>query len=114
MTQAATLSPTPFGRVVTAMVTPFDASGAVDLSVAANLARHLVDQGSDGLLVCGTTGESPTLSWDEQLQLLQAVREAVGGNAKVLAGTGSNCTAEGRWREGGGLSHHFSINSSAI
>ena len=72
MTQAATLSPTPFGRVVTAMVTPFDASGAVDLSVAANLARHLVDQGSDGLLVCGTTGESPTLSWDEQLQLLQA------------------------------------------
>ena len=94
MTQAAPLSPTPFGRVVTAMVTPFDASGAVDLSVAANLARHLVDQGSDGLLVCGTTGESPTLSWDEPLQLLQAVREAVGGNAKVLAGTGSNCTAE--------------------
>ena len=85
MTQAATLSPTPFGRVVTAMVTPFDASGAVNLSVAANLARHLVDQGSDGLLVCGTTGESPTLSWDEQLQLLQAVRDAVGDNAKVLA-----------------------------
>ena len=94
MTQAATLSPTPFGRVVTAMVTPFDASGAVDLSVAANLARHLVDQGSDGLLVCGTTGESPTLSWDEQLQLLQAVRDAVGSDAKVLAGTGSNSTAE--------------------
>ena len=94
MTQAATLSPTPFGRVVTAMVTPFDASGAVDLTVAAQLARHLVDQGSDGLLVCGTTGESPTLSWDEQLQLLQAVREAVGGDAKVLAGTGSNSTAE--------------------
>ena len=88
MTQAATLSPMPFGRVVTAMVTPFDASGAVDLSVSANLARHLVDQGSDGLLVCGTTGESPTLSWDEQLQLLQAVREAVGGNAMGLAGTG--------------------------
>ena len=80
MTQAATLSPTPFGRVVTAMVTPFDASGAVDLSVAANLARHLVEQGSDGLLVCGTTGESPTLSWDEQLQLLQAVRDAVGSD----------------------------------
>ena len=94
MIQAATLSPTPFGRVVTAMVTPFDASGAVDLSVAANLARYLVDQGSDGLLVCGTTGESPTLSWGEQLQLLQAVRDAVGDNAKVLAGTGSNSTAE--------------------
>ena len=71
-------------RVVTAMVTPFDASGAVDLSVAANLARHLVDQGSDGLLVCGTTGESPTLSWDEQLQLLQAVRDAVGSDANAL------------------------------
>ena len=94
MTEAATLSPTPFGRVVTAMVTPFDASGAVDLDLAARLARHLVEQGSDGLLVCGTTGESPTLSWEEQLQLLSAVRQAVGSDAKVLAGTGSNCTAE--------------------
>ena len=93
MTQAA-LSPTPFGRVVTAMVTPFDASGAVDLELAARLARHLVDQGSDGLLVCGTTGESPTLSWQEQLQLLETVRAAVGTTAQVLAGTGSNCTAE--------------------
>ncbi len=94
MTEAATLSPTPFGRVVTAMVTPFDASGAVDLDLAGRLARHLVEQGSDGLLVCGTTGESPTLSWEEQLQLLSAVRQAVGSDAKVLAGTGSNCTAE--------------------
>ena len=94
MTEAATLSPTPFGRVVTAMVTPFDASGAVDLDLAGRLARHLVEQGSDGLLVCGTTGESPTLSWEEQLQLLSAVRQAVGRDAKVLAGTGSNCTAE--------------------
>ena len=94
MTEAATLSPIPFGRVVTAMVTPFDASGAVDLDLAGRLARHLVEQGSDGLLVCGTTGESPTLSWEEQLQLLSAVRQAVGSDAKVLAGTGSNCTAE--------------------
>ena len=94
MTEAATLSPTPFGRVVTAMVTPFDASGAVDLDLAGRLARHLVEQGSDGLLVCGTTGESPTLSWEEQLQLLSAVRQAVGSDTKVLAGTGSNCTAE--------------------
>ena len=94
MTEAATLSPTPFGRVVTAMVTPFDASGAVDLDLAGCLARHMVEQGSDGLLVCGTTGESPTLSWEEQLQLLSAVRQAVGSDAKVLAGTGSNCTAE--------------------
>ena len=94
MTNAATLSPTPFGRVVTAMVTPFDSTGAVDLALAGRLARYLVDQGSDGLLVSGTTGESPTLSWPEQLQLLQAVREAVGTDAQVLAGTGSNSTAE--------------------
>ena len=94
MTSPAALSPLPFGRVVTAMVTPFDASGAVDLPLAARLARHLVEQGSDGLVVCGTTGESPTLSWNEQLQLLQTVREAVGSTAKVLAGTGSNSTAE--------------------
>ena len=94
MTSPAVLSPLPFGRVVTAMVTPFDAGGAVDLPLAARLARHLVEQGSDGLVVCGTTGESPTLSWNEQLQLLQAVREAVGSTAKVLAGTGSNSTAE--------------------
>ena len=94
MTSPAALSPTPFGRVVTAMVTPFDASGAVDLPLAGRLARHLVEQGSDGLVVSGTTGESPTLSWQEQLQLLQAVREAVGSDAQVLAGTGSNSTAE--------------------
>ena len=94
MISPAALSPTPFGRVVTAMVTPFDASGAVDLPLAGRLARHLVEQGSDGLVVSGTTGESPTLSWQEQLQLLQAVREAVGSGVQVLAGTGSNCTAE--------------------
>ena len=94
MTSPAALSPTPFGRVVTAMVTPFDSAGAVDLPVAGRLACHLVEQGSDGLVVCGTTGESPTLSWQEQLQLLQAVREAVGSDVQVLAGTGSNCTAE--------------------
>ena len=94
MTSLAALSPTPFGRVVTAMVTPFDASDAVDLPLAGRLARHLVEQGSDGLVVSGTTGESPTLSWQEQLQLLQVVREAVGSDAHVLAGTGSNCTAE--------------------
>jgi 4-hydroxy-tetrahydrodipicolinate synthase len=94
MTSPAALSPAPFGRVVTAMVTPFDASGAVDLPLAGRLARHLVDQGSDGLVVSGTTGESPTLSWQEQLKLLQAVRGAVGADAQVLAGTGSNCTAE--------------------
>ena len=94
MTLSASFSPQPFGRIVTAMVTPFDSSGAVDFQLAARLARHLVEQGSDGLLVCGTTGESPTLSWDEQLKLLEAVRESVGPETQVLAGTGSNSTSE--------------------
>ena len=94
MSVAAELSPTPFGRLLTAMVTPFDGEGNVDLSLTGRLACHLVDQGSDGIVVCGTTGESPTLSWDEQAQLLAAVREAVGSGVKVLAGTGSNSTAE--------------------
>lgn len=86
--------PVPFGRVVTAMVTPFAADGSVDLALAARLADHLVGQGSDGLVLCGTTGESPTLSWEEQHRLFRAVREAVGQRAFLLAGTGSNCTAE--------------------
>ncbi len=91
---AAEFSPTPFGRLLTAMVTPFDQDGAVDYELAGRLACHLVEQGSDGLVVCGTTGESPTLSWQEQLQLLAAVRQAVGPAVKVLSGTGSNSTAE--------------------
>ena len=94
MSTAAELSPTPFGRLVTAMVTPFDAEGAVDLALAGRLARHLVDEGSEGLVICGTTGESPTLSWSEQLRMLEAVRQAVGPGVRVLAGTGSNCTRE--------------------
>jgi len=94
MSLAAALSPTPFGRLLTAMVTPFDEEGRVDLALAGRLARHLVDEGSDGLVVCGTTGESPTLSWQEQVQLLEAVRQAVGTGVKVLAGTGSNSTSE--------------------
>jgi len=84
----------PFGRVVTAMVTPFRADGGVDLELAARLADHLVRQGSDGLVLCGTTGESPTLSWAEQHQLFAAVQGAVGHRAKLIAGSGSNCTAE--------------------
>ena len=82
------------GRIITAMVTPFDGDGALDLSVAARLADHLVNTGSDGVLVCGTTGESPTLSWQEQDELLREVKTAVGARAMVLAGTGSNCTEE--------------------
>jgi 4-hydroxy-tetrahydrodipicolinate synthase len=80
--------------VLTALVTPFAADGAVDVDLAARLADHLIGQGSDGLVVCGTTGESPTLSWEEQHRLLAAVKEAVAGRAPVLAGSGSNCTAE--------------------
>ncbi len=76
------------------MVTPFSPDGSVDLDLAARLAAHLVDHGSDGLVLCGTTGESPTLSWQEQHELFEAVKRAVEGKALVLAGTGSNCTAE--------------------
>jgi 4-hydroxy-tetrahydrodipicolinate synthase len=85
---------TRFGRIVTAMVTPFKSVGEVDYEVAAQLANHLVNHGSDGLVVCGTTGESPTLSWDEEYQLFQVIKQAVAGRAKVLAGTGSNSTHE--------------------
>jgi len=84
----------PFGRVVTAMVTPFGPDGAVDHALAARLADHLVSHGSDGLVICGTTGESPTLSWAEQHRLIAAVQEAVAGRARIIAGSGSNCTAE--------------------
>lgn len=83
-----------FGRVLTAMVTPFKEDGSVNYSVAEQLAVHLVDQGTDTLVVCGTTGESPTLSWDEEYQLFQVVLQAVAGKALVMAGTGSNSTAE--------------------
>jgi 4-hydroxy-tetrahydrodipicolinate synthase len=76
------------------MVTPFSGDGAVDLDLAARLADHLVAQGSEGLVLCGTTGESPTLSWAEQHELFVAVKGAVGGRARLIAGSGSNCTAE--------------------
>jgi 4-hydroxy-tetrahydrodipicolinate synthase len=83
-----------FGRVITALVTPFTAEGAVDYGTAERLADNLVQRGSDGLAVCGTTGESPTLSWEEEHQLFRVVKSAVGNRAKVLAGTGSNSTQE--------------------
>lgn len=83
-----------FGRVITAMVTPFDADGQVDFAIAEKLAVHLADHGSDALVVCGTTGESPTLTWDEEYELFQVVQKAVAGKAKIIAGTGSNCTRE--------------------
>jgi 4-hydroxy-tetrahydrodipicolinate synthase len=83
-----------FGRVITAMVTPFDKEGNVHYAEAEKLAAYLAANGSDGIVVCGTTGESPTLSWDEEYQLFQVVKAAVAGKAKVIAGTGSNSTSE--------------------
>ena len=79
--------------VITAMVTPFDKEGAVDLDSARSLASRLVEQGSHGLVVAGTTGESPTLSDTEKLELLGAVADEVGERATVICGTGSNDTA---------------------
>jgi 4-hydroxy-tetrahydrodipicolinate synthase len=76
------------------MITPFNGAGEVDYDVAAKLAVHLVEHGSDGLVICGTTGESPTLSWDEEYQLFQVIKQAVAGRAKIIAGTGSNSTTE--------------------
>jgi 4-hydroxy-tetrahydrodipicolinate synthase len=78
--------------VMTAMVTPFAGDGGLDLDAARRLARHLVENGSHGLIVAGTTGESPTLSDSEKLQLLDAVLAEVGDQATVVAGTGSNDT----------------------
>jgi 4-hydroxy-tetrahydrodipicolinate synthase len=79
--------------VITAMVTPFEAGGAMDLEAARRLARHLVENGSHGLVVAGTTGESPTLTDDEKLTLLAAILDEVGERATVLCGSGSNDTA---------------------
>lgn len=79
-----------FGKVATAMVTPFSENGELDLDVAVELARWLVDHGNDGLVVSGTTGESPTITADEQIELIAAVAGAV--DVPVVAGTGSNDT----------------------
>jgi 4-hydroxy-tetrahydrodipicolinate synthase len=81
------------GEILTAIVTPFKADGSVDIQAFRALASHLVANGSDGLVVTGTTGESPTLSDDEKVRLLDAVLDEVGDRATVIAGTGSNDTA---------------------
>ena len=81
------------GRVLTAIVTPFTADGAVDYDGFADLARHLVANGSDGIVVAGTTGEAPTLSDEERLALIATGLEAVGDRATVVAGTGTYSTA---------------------
>jgi 4-hydroxy-tetrahydrodipicolinate synthase len=82
----------PFGAVLTAMVTPFDAEGALDVDAAQRLATKLVDDGHDGLVVSGTTGESPTTTDAEKETLLRAVLEAVGDRATIVAGVGTNDT----------------------
>lgn len=81
-----------FGRVITAMVTPFNADRSVNYDGAAELAKYLVDNGNDGLVVAGSTGEAATMTIDEKLKLYSVVLDAVGDRAAVIAGTGSNDT----------------------
>lgn len=76
------------------MVTPFLPSGEMNYPVAEKFASYLADNGTDTIVVCGTTGESPALTWDEEYALFKTVKSAVGGRAKILAGTGSNSTQE--------------------
>lgn len=83
---------TDFGRVITAMVTPYKKDQTIDFDQVKKLARYLVQTGSDGLVLAGTTGESPTLSRDEKIELFRVVVEEVGGDAAVIAGTGGNNT----------------------
>jgi 4-hydroxy-tetrahydrodipicolinate synthase len=82
------------GRLITAMVTPFNEKGEVDYEQAKKLAKALVDSGSEGVVVVGTTGESPTLIRSEELRLFREVKAAIGDRAAIIAGTGSNSTAE--------------------
>jgi len=92
MTSPLASEAAPFGRGLTAMVTPFTAEGAVDLDAVQRLATYLVDHGNDGIVVSGTTGESPTTTTEEDGRTLAAVIEAVGGRASVVAGVGTNDT----------------------
>lgn len=95
MTSPLVSQAAPFGRVLTAMVTPFTQDGALDLDAAQRVASYLVDGGNDGLVVSGTTGESPTTSIEENRRLLAAVLEAVGDRATIVAGVGTNDTRHG-------------------
>jgi 4-hydroxy-tetrahydrodipicolinate synthase len=85
-------SPAPFGRMLTAMATAFTDDGAVDLDGTAAIAHHLVEHGHDGVVVSGTTGESPTCSVAETGEILRVVKDAIGDRATVIAGVGSNAT----------------------
>src|SRR5215210_3939455 len=80
------------GAILTAMVTPFDAEGRVDEEAAVRLMGHLLDHGSDGLVVCGTTGEAPTLTDEEQLRMIELAVGEVGDRCTIVAGAGSNDT----------------------
>ncbi|MQG60068.1 MAG: 4-hydroxy-tetrahydrodipicolinate synthase [SAR202 cluster bacterium] len=82
------------GRLITAMITPFDDKGEIDYEEAGHLATSLINSGSDGVIVSGTTGESPALSKEEKIKLLSAVKEAVGNKGSVIAGTSNNNTQE--------------------
>ena len=88
--------PHELGRLITAMVTPFKADGAVDHEQAKKLALALLASGSDGLVVVGTTGESPTVTWEEEHQLFKEIKSVVGDRGSVIAGTGANSTEEAR------------------
>jgi 4-hydroxy-tetrahydrodipicolinate synthase len=83
----------PFGRLTTAMITPFRPDGSLDLDAAQKVATHLVDHGNDALVINGTTGEAPTTTDDEKVALIRATLAAVGDRAKVVSGVGSNNTA---------------------
>ncbi len=85
---------TEIGRLITAMITPFDTQGKVDYAQAKRLAQALLDSGSDGLVIAGTTGESPVLSTEEKIRLFAEVKEAIGDRGAVVAGTGNYNTAE--------------------
>ncbi len=80
------------GEVITAMVTPMEKSGAIDYDKVESLAKHLIESGSDALLVAGTTGESPTLTNEEEIELVNSVKRAVANKAKIILGAGSNST----------------------
>src|SRR5947209_12134131 len=85
------------GAILTAMVTPFDAGGRVDEEAAVRLMHHLVDHGSDGLVICGTTGEASTLSDEEHLAMIRLTVEEMRGRCTVVAGVGSNDTRHAVW-----------------
>ena len=81
-----------FGQLLTAMVTPFDQNGEIDFNATRNLVDYLIENGTDGIVVAGTTGESPTLTSEEKVALFQFVVDVVNGRVPVIAGTGSNNT----------------------